>query len=97
MYKKQEWNNGTRLDAYRLNYMEQGIYDCSKQLEELSKENSSCMFGDFASKESLQDIDEKFSKVVQELLEAMEKQKKEITALKTKITKLAKKSEEDDK
>lgn len=94
MYKKQEWNNGTRLDAYRLNYMEQGIYDCSKQLEELAKNNP---FDGRVSKEDLALIEKRFFDAVQEFTDVVEKQKKEITALKTKVTKLTKKLGEEDK
>lgn len=93
MYTKQEWNNGTKLDAFRLNHIEQGIYDCSVGVDKLLNTEDKESLDNFASKESLQSIDEKFAKAVQELIDALEKQKKEITALKTKVTKLSKKED----
>lgn len=93
MYTKQEWNNGTKLDAFRLNHIEQGIYDCSVGVDKLLNTENKESLNEFASKESLQSIDEKFAKAVQELINALEKHKKEITALKTKVTKLSKKED----
>ena len=93
MYTKQEWNNGTKLDAFRLNHIEQGIYDCSVGVDKLLNTENKESLDEFAFKELLQSIDEKFAKAVQELIDALEKQKKEITALKTKVTKLSKKED----
>lgn len=81
MYKKQEWNNGTRLDAVRLNHIEDGIYGCSRDIEELK---ASIINSDF------QEFQNYVNNIIEELDEKIEKQKKEITSLKTKVTKLQK-------
>lgn len=94
MYKKQEWNNGTKLDAYRLNYIEQGIYDCSKEIEELKSnksDNDNNIFADFS------EFKKDFEEFMQKYQENLDKQKKELTQLKTKLTKLSKKTSEEDK
>ena len=91
MYQRQIWNNGTRLDATRLNHIEEGIYNCSKEIENV-KADKSCV-NEFVSVEAFNEL----NKLCIDMLDKIEKQKKEITALKTKITKLAKKSGDDDK
>ena len=86
MYKKQEWNNGTRLDALRLNHIEDGIYECSLTLEVLKS---------VVSNNDSQEYQELMEKKIEELTDRLEKQKKEITALKTKVTKLQKTNSEE--
>lgn len=97
MYVKQEWNNGTKLDAFRLNHIENGIYNCSKEIDGLvnsfgeDKSND-----DYVSLVDFSELKEKFyelTELVKKQDETLEKQKKEITTLKTKITKLGKKED----
>lgn len=88
MYTKQEWNNGTRLDAFRLNHIEEGIYNCDKEIEQLKSAKTE---GNLVTEEELfrllSDIREDYNALI-------DKQKKEITALKSKVTKLSKKEVE---
>ena len=86
MYKKQEWNNGTRLDAVRLNHIEDGIYNCSRDIEALKASTTNSDFQEFQNY---------VNQLIAELTEKIEKQKKEITALKTKVTKLQKTTSEE--
>ena len=86
MYKKQEWNNGTRLDAFRLNHIEDGVYECSKSIEELKAA---------ACDPAFQEFQQQVNKLIEELMEQVEKQKKEITTLKSRVTKLQKQISEE--
>ena len=97
MYKKQEWNNGTRLDATRLNHIEEGIYECSKEIDNLKLRDDSNSLKTYLTKEDLEQLKSEISSMYEEYKETIERQKKEITALKTKITKLSKKTSEEDK
>ena len=89
MYSKQEWNNGTRLDAFRLNHIEDGIYECSKEINSLKNNEKSTE--DFALNVDFSEFKKQVEEFFEKYKEDIEKQKKEITALKTKVTKLSKK------
>ena len=84
MYTKQEWNNGTRLDAMRLMHIEDGIYDCSLNIEKLKEE--AAKIADF--NKMIEDV----FVMMQKHTDEIEKLKKENTALKTKLTKLSNKN-----
>lgn len=80
MYIKQEWNNGTKLDANRLNHIEKGIYDCSVEIEKLKS----------VEKVDFTDDIETLKKICEEQKDVIDKLKKDLTSLKTKVTKLQK-------
>lgn len=74
-YKKFEWTNRTHLNAENFNNIENGIYNCTKEINNLIT--------------IVKQFDELKDEIAM-LKESNEKLEKEIKTLKTKVTKLSK-------